>query len=86
MKATMDCGTSNVVYLIECRQRAILENALLVGLTGHRLDIKHQRIEKPVAKHFSLPDHSMVDLKVIVMEKIYREDSEISQMERKPLD
>ena len=89
VKATSDCGTSNMVYLIECRQCAIqyvweTENALRVRLTGHRSDIRHWRIEKPVAKHFSLPDHSMEDLKVMVMsslwifsiEKIHREDSE----------
>ena len=80
-KATADCGTSNVVYLIECRRCAIqyvgeTENALHVRLTGHRSDIKHRRIEKPVAKHFSLPDHSMEDLKLMVIEKIHREDSE----------
>ena len=81
VKATADCGTSNVVYLIECRRCAIqyvgeTENALRVRLTGHRSDIKHRRIEKPVAKHFSLPDHSMEDLKLMVIEKIHREDSE----------
>ena len=81
MKATADYGTSNVVYLSECRRCAIqyvgeTENALRVRLTGHRSDLKHRRIEKPVAKHFSLPDHSMEDLKVMVIEKIHREDSE----------
>ena len=81
VKATADCGTSNVVYLIECRRCAIqyvgeTENALRVRLTGHRSDIKHRRIEKPVAKHFSLPDHSMEDLKIMVIEKIHREDGE----------
>ena len=82
VKATADCGTSNmVVYLIECRRCAIqyvgeMENALRVRLTGHRSDIKHRRTEKPVAIHFSLPDHSMDDLKVMVIEKIHREDNE----------
>ena len=81
VKATADCGTSNVVYLIECKRCAIqyvgeTENALRVHLTGHRSDIKHRRIEKPVAKYFSLPDHSIDDLQVMVMEEIHREDSE----------
>ena len=45
VKATADCGTSNVVYLIECRRCAFqyvgeTENALRVRLTGHRSDLK----------------------------------------------
>ena len=81
VKATACCGTSNVVYLIECRQCAFqyvgeTGNALHVRLTGHRSEINHRRIKKPVAKHFSLPDYSMDNLKVMVIEKIHREDSE----------
>ena len=81
VKATADCGTRNVVYLIECKQCNIqsvgeTENALRVRLTGHRSDIKNRRIEKPVAKHFSLPGHSIDDLKIMTIEKIHREDSE----------
>ena len=81
MKTTADSSTSNVVYLIECRRCAIqyigeTENALRIRLTGHRSDIKHRRIEMPVAEHFSLPDHSMDDLQVMVIEKIHKEDNE----------
>ena len=52
------------------------ENALCIRLTGHQLDIKHRRTDRPVAKHFSLPDHSMEDLSISVIEKIYREDAD----------
>ena len=70
-----------MVYLIECKRCTIqyveeMENALRVRLTGHRSDIKNHRIEKLVAKHFSLPGHSIDDLKVMIIEKIHREDSE----------
>ena len=54
VKATTD----DVLFNTPKKQR--IHSAFCV--TGHRLDIKHQRIEKPVAKHFSLPDHSMDDL------------------------
>ena len=71
VKATADCRTRNVVYLI-----GQTENALRVCLTGHRLDIKHRQTDRPVAKHFSLPDHSMEDLSIMEIEKIYREDTD----------
>ena len=81
VKATTDCQTRNVVYIIECKKCAIqyvgeTENALCIRLTGHRLDIKHRQIDRPVAKHFSLRDHSMKDLSIMVIEKIYREDTD----------
>ena len=81
VKATADCRTRNMVYLRECKRCAIqyvgeTENALCVHLTGHRSDIKHRRIEKPVAKHFPLPDHSLEDLTIMVIGVIHREDSE----------
>ena len=81
VKATTYFLTRNVVYLIECKKCAIqyfgeTENALRVRLTGHRSDIKHRRIDRPVAKHYSLPDHSMEDSSIMVIEKIYREDTD----------
>ena len=47
VKATADCRTRNVVYLIECKMCAIqyvgkTENALHIQLTGHRSDINHR--------------------------------------------
>ena len=78
VKATADCRTSNVIYLIKCKKCSVqyvreTENILCVRRTGHRSDINHHRIEKAVARHFNLSDHSMVDLG-------------ISQTEGKPLD
>ena len=70
-----------MVYLIECKRCAIqyvgeMENTLRVCLMGHRSDIKHQRTERPVARHFSLPDHSNEDLIIMVIETIQREDAQ----------
>ena len=72
------CWTSNIVYLIECRIRYIQyirekENALHEWLMDHWLDINHQHLDKPVARHFNLPDHSLQDLAITTIEKIHRE-------------
>ena len=79
VKATADCCTNNVVHLIE-RKYSIqyvreTENALRVRLTGHRLDINHHHLEKPVARHFNLLGHSLQDLTIMVIEKIHKEDA-----------
>ena len=81
VKATANCLTRNVVYVLECTKCSIqyvgeTENALRVRLTGHRSDIRHRRTEKPVARHFNLVDHSINDLTIMVIETIHREDTE----------
>ena len=54
-------------------------------MNGHRLDIKHRRLEKPMANHFNSEGHSLEDLSICD-----RTDPqggrELSQSERKLLD
>ena len=82
VKAMANCKTSNAVYVIECKRCGKqyvgeTENALHihVRMNGHRSDIKHQRLEKPVAQHFNSNDHSLEDLSIFVIEKIHREEA-----------
>ena len=72
IKATADCWTRNVVYQFAGET----ENTLHVCLTGNLSNIKHQRIESPVARHFSLHYHSTEDLTIMVIEAIHREDTQ----------
>ena len=85
---TDDCRTRNVVYLIECAKCSIqyigeTENALRVRLTGHRSDISHHRLDRPVALHFNQPHHSLKDLTIMVIEKIYREDAQLRRQKER---
>ena len=50
------------------------ENVLHIHLNGHRSNIKTRKMENPVAAHFNLPEHSMEDLTIIVIEKTWTED------------
>ena len=69
IKATVNCKTSNVVYVIQCnccskQYVGETENALHVRMNGHWSDINHPscinhpRLEKPVAQHFNCNGHS----------------------------
>ncbi len=49
-------------------------NALHIRLNGHRSDVKTKKLDKPVAAHFNLPDHSIEDLEVMGIEKIHDND------------
>ena len=42
---------------------------------GHWSDIKHRRLEKPLANHFNSKGHSLEDLSIFVIEQIHREDA-----------
>ena len=80
VKATANCKTTNIVYVIECNKCKLqyvgeTENALHIRINGHRSDIKNRRLEKPVAKHFNLSNHSLKDLFIFVIEKIHRDDA-----------
>ena len=77
---------TNVVYVIECTKCVLqctkcaiqyvgeTKNALHIWMSGHQSDIKNQHLEKLVAKHFNSIGHSLDDLSIFVVEKIYWED------------
>ena len=44
-------------------------------MNGHRSDIKHRHLEKPVAIHFNSEGHSLEDLGIFVIEQIHREEA-----------
>ena len=71
----LTCGSSNVVYAIHC----IRYGLRYVGETGRRLRsrINGHRAgiikdgQSLLYKHFSLPGHSVADMKVQILGKIY---------------
>ena len=72
MRATTNCTTSNVVYVIQCRRCAMQcvgdTKKLHIHLNGHRSDITHGHLQKPVASHFNQPSHTLADLSIMVLE------------------
>ena len=44
-------------------------------MNAHRSVIRTGKIEKPVAAYFNQPNHSLEDLQVMGIEKIYHEDA-----------
>ena len=79
IRSNITCKSRNLVYLISCKRCGLqyvgeTENPLHIRMNGHRSDIRTKRLEKPVAAHFSQPDHSAVDLEVRGIEKIHRDN------------
>ena len=44
-------------------------------MNGHRSDVKNRRLQKPVAKHFNLVNHSLEYLSIFIIEEVHRSDA-----------
>ena len=71
VRATANCKTSNVIYLIECRRckkkyEGKTQNLLHIHLNVHCSGIKNKRTEKILAAHFN----TMRDLTILVIETV----------------
>ena len=79
-KATANCKSKNVIYLIECNKCGKqyvgeTENALHLRMNGHRSDYNRKLPDKPVAVHFNSVGHTFNDLSILVIEQMWRDDS-----------
>ena len=84
IKASTNCETANVVYMtecIKCNKEYVGETEIVlhIQMNGHRSDIKHQRLEKPVAAHFNSEGHSLQDVSIFVINQIHRVEQGSSQ-------
>jgi len=80
LQVSASCKTSDIIYLLQCRRCS----AQYVGETGqplharlnsHRSDVKHRRThEKPVAVHYTSHNHTVEDMKVLVLECMRQRD------------
>jgi hypothetical protein len=95
IRTTVNCKSSNVVYLIDCSR---CQQVQYVGETGQTLQRRfhahksnigvtpgqktpnkdaniNQRPDTLVARHFQGPDHSVLDMRVTVIEQLNTDDT-----------
>ncbi|XP_074924975.1 uncharacterized protein LOC142047212 [Chelonoidis abingdonii] len=69
------CTSTNVTYAIICQQ---CPSAMYISQTGqslwkrineHKSDIRNGNIQKPIGEHFNLPEHTIADLKVTILQQ-----------------
>ena len=78
IKAMANCKMSNVVYVIECTKCnkqyvGETKNTLHIWMNEHQSNIKHRRLEKPVASNFDSEGHSLEDNSMYVIKQIHKE-------------
>ena len=71
----LSCKSTNLVYGIECGLCGLMyigetKGQLRSRVNGHRFQINHGG-NQLLYRHFNLPDHSILSMKVRILEKIY---------------
>ena len=71
----LNCKSSNVVYGIECDLCGLIYVGETMGqlnkrISGHRFQINHGG-NQLIYQHFNQPDHSILSMRVRILEKIY---------------
>ena len=77
-----DCTTSNIVYIIECKQDKCKDqyigqskNSLSSRFLDHLGYCRREEISKATGAHFNKPGHSMSDMTISVLEQVSEEDT-----------
>ena len=55
-------------------------NALHIRMNGHRGDITHRRIDKPVSAHCNSSDHDLKHLSIMVLEVMRSQNEDMQKM------
>ena len=79
INTAVDCTTDNVIYCIECKKC----QAQYIGQTGdtlrkrfdkHRNSVEKKDNTKAIGQHYNQPGHSLSDMTVTVVEKVYNQN------------
>jgi hypothetical protein len=70
-----NCKTENVIYGIECSMCVLIyvgetQNPLHLRINNHRSGINNNS-DQLIYKHFNQPDHSVLSMKVRILEQMY---------------
>ena len=84
----VNCNSSNLVYIIECDKESCnkryigeTKRALRKRLAEHRSYVQNQHLDTATGAHFNLPGHSVVNMKISVIEQV-KSQSDLYRKER----
>ncbi|KAJ8019512.1 hypothetical protein HOLleu_41141 [Holothuria leucospilota] len=82
LKCPFKCDSANVVYLLFCNKCSQgnyigeTKTPFRLRFNNHKQTIRSNSKAHPVAVHFNLPSHSLIDLKVCIIKGYFKTDSE----------
>lgn len=79
IECSANCKTSNIVYCLscsKCKEQYVgeTEKSLGVRFGQHKGYVRNNKLDKATGYHFNLPGHSIADMRIAVMEKMWSED------------
>ena len=82
------CQTRNLIYCISCAKCRVqyvgeTDRTLQERFSEHKGYVLNKHLNKATGAHFNLPGHSVADMKVTILEKVYSMDGMIRQQREK---
>ena len=82
IRDTVNCESSNIVYLIECQKDKCKEKyigeshrKLKDRIQEHKGYVNNRHLNQPTGYHFNQPGHTLSDMKIVILEKVQKHDT-----------
>ena len=88
INSSVDCSSKNVIYLLgcnKCPQQYIGESERMLKerFAEHKGYVNTQNISKATGAHFNSKGHSVSDMRVTVLEKVFSQDPQFRKQREK---
>ena len=88
INSTVDCSTQNIIYLLGCRkcnQQYIgeTERSMKERFLEHKNYVTTNNHSKPTGVHFNLKGHTVSDMEITIIEKIFSQDPRFRKQREK---
>ena len=83
----MDCQTKGIIYCITCKKCSVQyigtsKKSLQDRFANHRGYVNNKDFSQPTGRHFNSRGHSISDMSVVIVEKVYRFEDRLLREER----
>ena len=79
INTAVNCKTTNIIYCISCQRCRIQyigesERSLQERFSEHRAYVVNKHLTKATGAHYNTPGHSVSDMRVTILEKVFSSD------------
>ena len=88
VNGSVDCSTSNIIYLLGCKKcpqqyKGETERSLKERFLEHKGYVNTNNQSKSTGAHFNSKGHSVSDMDVTIIEKVYNQDIQFRKQREK---
>ena len=79
IQQSVNCNTSNIIYLITCLKCSIqyvgeTDRSMKERFCEHKCYVTSQQLDKATGAHFNQKGHSVSDMRITILEKVHNKD------------